>query len=97
MPSAKTHGLTKEMHLGNEEQKPNVLIYVYNYISKLPLSTQLQMITHHNQLPVTSVHTQNNKLTMTLFSVPEMMFKIPRCLTVLRKVITIFKIISKIQ
>jgi hypothetical protein len=26
MPSAKTHGLTKKMHLGNVEQKPNVLV-----------------------------------------------------------------------
>jgi len=32
MASAKTHGLTKEMHLGNEEKKPKVLIYIHNHI-----------------------------------------------------------------
>jgi hypothetical protein len=33
--SAKTHGLTNKMHLGNErrkKKKPNVLIYIHNHI-----------------------------------------------------------------
>jgi hypothetical protein len=29
MASAKTRGLTKDMHLRNEEKKPNVLIYTF--------------------------------------------------------------------
>jgi hypothetical protein len=69
MASAKTHGLTKEIHQGKEEQKPNVLIYIHNHILKLPLSTQL---------PLTSVHTENNKLTTTLFSIPESTWRIPK-------------------
>jgi hypothetical protein len=32
MATAKTHGLTKEMHLGNEGKKPKVLIYIHNHI-----------------------------------------------------------------
>ena len=55
------------------------------------------MITHHNQLPITSVHTQNNKLTMTLFSIPEITWRMPKWCSIIRKIITVLKIIPKIQ
>jgi hypothetical protein len=41
MATAKTDGLTKEMHLGIVEQQPNVLIYIHNHILKLAVSSQL--------------------------------------------------------